>query len=341
MYPKKRNSKARRKYSDEEDLEVVRKLTNLIEEGAEVSSFKCQNCGEVIEKSNYEIAKRVRKRSVNLEEEIRYNLPCEKRECVNALTSFSSNVKFVREKTNLERYGVSCFLKNEGIWELSKKAVIEKYGSIRNRCISGWENYEKRTGFKHNMLNPDSVRLNQEARTATIRNMDFERKQMWYERRLATMKENGTSIFGGIKPDYTNRHLWNFKSTGYNVSKQQIDFFSLVVPGLKEGVVLEQEKRIIVPGKGYYIVDGFFAQKKIVIEYNGDYWHANPNIYGEDQLFSIRGQKILAKDIWEKDRSRNESISEYLGFYVYVVWEKDFLNNKKETVEKLLEVLNE
>lgn len=63
-----------------------------------------------------------------------------------------------------------------------------------------------------------------------------------------------------------------------------------------------------------------FKYKNKIIEFNGDYWHANPKLYSEsDTLFKSR----KASSIWEKDRERISWL-ESVGYRVLVVWEKDW-----------------
>jgi hypothetical protein len=71
---------------------------------------------------------------------------------------------------------------------------------------------------------------------------------------------------------------------------------------------------------------------KCVIEFNGDYWHANPEIYSEADM--IRGK--LAKDIWYND-SLKLAIAQDAGLNVRVVWERDYLSRKQETLKEVAE----
>jgi len=69
-----------------------------------------------------------------------------------------------------------------------------------------------------------------------------------------------------------------------------------------------------------------------IIEFNGDYWHANPLIYSADD--HIRGK--CARDIWASDKHEIE-IAQNAGFSVKVVWEHDYLNNKEQDVKEVAE----
>ena len=53
--------------------------------------------------------------------------------------------------------------------------------------------------------------------------------------------------------------------------------------------------------------DIYIPNKKIVIEYYGDLYHANPLIYKEEQEVPIL--KLLSKQVWESDNYKNEFYS--------------------------------
>jgi G:T-mismatch repair DNA endonuclease (very short patch repair protein) len=95
-------------------------------------------------------------------------------------------------------------------------------------------------------------------------------------------------------------------------------------------------------------IDGVFKYDyvdttlKIVVEFNGDYWHANPAKYEPDSILSFPNQKkFTAKEIWERDQMKN-SLLENAGYKVFVVWESDFNNNKELLINEIYEeILNE
>lgn len=80
---------------------------------------------------------------------------------------------------------------------------------------------------------------------------------------------------------------------------------------------------------GYVIYD--IKHSKCIIEFNGDYWHANPSIYSADDM--IRGKR--AADIWERDAKKLQLVTD-LGFNVLVVWEKDYRVNQRKTIEDVV-----
>lgn len=81
---------------------------------------------------------------------------------------------------------------------------------------------------------------------------------------------------------------------------------------------------------------------KIAVEFNGDYWHANPEKYDPNSILCFPSQKkFTAKEIWKRDYLKN-SLLENIGYKVFVVWESDFNNNKELLINEIYEeILNE
>jgi hypothetical protein len=80
----------------------------------------------------------------------------------------------------------------------------------------------------------------------------------------------------------------------------------------------------------YVVYD--IKHQNCIIEFNGDYWHANPKIYAATAI--IRGKTAL--DIRNRDMLKLKTATE-LGFSVLTVWESEFLANKEETINKVKE----
>jgi len=79
-----------------------------------------------------------------------------------------------------------------------------------------------------------------------------------------------------------------------------------------------------------YSVDYYIEELNLAIEFNGDYYHANPNKYNADFDFSefSKNRKITAKDLWEKDEKKYHLLEKHHGIRTIVVWESDYYKNK-------------
>jgi len=105
------------------------------------------------------------------------------------------------------------------------------------------------------------------------------------------------------------------------------------------GIQFEQEFRI-----KYELDDKLkwkffdFRIGKILIEVNGDYWHANPTKYEKNDIFHFPKIELTARDIWEIDKYKKQ-IAESNGYKVIYLWESDI--NKMNNGEILHYIKNQ
>ncbi len=71
---------------------------------------------------------------------------------------------------------------------------------------------------------------------------------------------------------------------------------------------------------------------KLVVEYNGDYWHCNPLSY--DASFFHPKKKMTAAEVWKADEERMEALRK-AGYRTIVVWERDYVRNKSKIIDEL------
>lgn len=79
--------------------------------------------------------------------------------------------------------------------------------------------------------------------------------------------------------------------------------------------------------------DIIFPSKKLVIEIYGDRWHANPNIYDDDEIIHTWYGDQTANQIHERDLIRENHIKS-LGYDLIILWESDI---NKNNFDKLIE----
>lgn len=78
-----------------------------------------------------------------------------------------------------------------------------------------------------------------------------------------------------------------------------------------------------------------FIEPNIVIEIDGDYWHANPSKYNSDSI--IAGGRY-AKEIWAEDIQENHELNK-LGYYIIRIWESDIKSGIDDAAIPLLNLL--
>jgi very-short-patch-repair endonuclease len=92
--------------------------------------------------------------------------------------------------------------------------------------------------------------------------------------------------------------------------------------GIKENLWLDslniKERQIRI---GRYVVDGYCSKTKTIYEFNGDFWHGNPDVYNQEELNIVNNTKF--GDLYKKTRNREKYLSD-LGFNIVSIWENDF-----------------
>ena len=106
---------------------------------------------------------------------------------------------------------------------------------------------------------------------------------------------------------------------------------------IKSVIRSKTEKQILnkIKKLGYEVIHSFKIDTKIcdmylpafnlVIEYNGDYWHCNPNKYNKDYFHQVKS--MTAEKLWEYDKNKVDIIINN-GYNLEVVWESDYKSDK-------------
>ena len=115
---------------------------------------------------------------------------------------------------------------------------------------------------------------------------------------------------------------------GISQSMESNELFKFIK---ERGFDIEQEFQL-----GKYSFDGRFKNK--LIEFNGDYWHANPLLY--DNSFYNKVSKLTAAEIWNKDKKKHEYAAKH-GYKVLVIWESEYNEDFDKTLNKCMQFLND
>jgi hypothetical protein len=109
-------------------------------------------------------------------------------------------------------------------------------------------------------------------------------------------------------------------------SKVEVEFYDCIKSTINSSVAAN------VP-IGDFIVDVIAGKK--VVEFYGDFWHANPLKYKPDhELKSHYGDIRVVSDVWERDRKRIQYLVDS-GYEVMIVWEMDWHKNREDCLNKL------
>jgi G:T-mismatch repair DNA endonuclease (very short patch repair protein) len=88
----------------------------------------------------------------------------------------------------------------------------------------------------------------------------------------------------------------------------------------------------------WFAYDYADTKRKKCIEFNGDFWHCNPNDFKPDQIHRVKRKKAI--DIWKTDEDK-KSLIENRGYQVLIIWESEYKKNPQQTLEKCIKFINE
>jgi len=82
--------------------------------------------------------------------------------------------------------------------------------------------------------------------------------------------------------------------------------------------------------------DGIIRKDGVVIEFYGNFWHANPETYSASDIIH---HGLTAQNIWNRDEERIKLIKD-LGYSVYTIWEKEWKENPGLILKRFDQLLN-
>jgi G:T-mismatch repair DNA endonuclease (very short patch repair protein) len=125
------------------------------------------------------------------------------------------------------------------------------------------------------------------------------------------------------KDFFINKHgsekgeeIWKRKFKSIKTSKK-----SKIIEKLLNLLNIDFEKEKNILNK---FVDYFLKESNIVIEFYGDYWHANPKRFDKD-YYNTR-LKATSLEIWEKDKERIDKIKQNVDSII-IIWESSEIND--------------
>lgn len=146
--------------------------------------------------------------------------------------------------------------------------------------------------------------------------------------------KKGLEIFNERQKIWNKKLQKSFKSGKYVQSPIANKLFKEIK--IKLNINNSIEEKYIFNDKLHkgYLFD--FCLNNKLIEFNGDYWHANPIFYGPKSFIKAKNKK--AEEIWEYDKIKIQTANDQ-GYKVLIIWEYDYNNNKEETLKKCIDFL--
>jgi hypothetical protein len=155
-------------------------------------------------------------------------------------------------------------------------------------------------------------------------NWTEEQKKEIFEKRMETHFLNETKLFGDNNDkSYSLISKECFERLIKRVRKEISDF---------EGKYADNEHII-----GSRFLDFYNERYGVWIEFHGNYFHANPEIYNENDVIVLgEGVKTTAGEIWQKDEKRIDEIKKNLEIEPIIIWERDYRKDKDYCLRKVV-----
>lgn len=90
----------------------------------------------------------------------------------------------------------------------------------------------------------------------------------------------------------------------------------------------------------YTFFDFVIPDIKLCIEFHGDVFHANPSTYSSEDRPNPFNSNLTSEDIWEHDKIKQKVLLDE-KYIIIVVWESEYNRSKENTINKLVEQINE
>jgi G:T-mismatch repair DNA endonuclease (very short patch repair protein) len=100
-------------------------------------------------------------------------------------------------------------------------------------------------------------------------------------------------------------------------------------------------RQYIIKHKGIRkFYDFYLPDYGVIIEVNGDYWHASPKIYNKNDVIKYPFGYKTAKEIWDKDILKKQH-AEKINIPILYIWEYELKENKSDLINLIKNKLYE
>jgi len=157
-------------------------------------------------------------------------------------------------------------------------------------------------------------------------------------------EENGYEIYTLRQEKWQNslNENGNMKNGFSLISQTLFDEISKRIEGEFKYASNGGELKLRKKDGGVWMYDFTDIERKKIIEYHGDIYHGNPNIYSDNDNPNPFKKNLTAKEIWENDNKKLE-IANNEGYEVFYIWDSEFnkvdIEEKNKIIEKCIQFL--
>lgn len=231
--------------------------------------------------------------------------------------TFANNPELLKNRSKLA-HEANLQIGEDGLTGYERTAKKRAETLTKKHGRSDYANWEK-TKQTWSKKSDDEIQIHSnKIRNSWNSKSDAQKQKEIQQRKATNMHKYGMECPG-------NLHLFK----GY--SEQAASLFRKIDDGQAE--YKPKCREFSINGK---LFD--FRRGSKLIEFNGDYWHANPKKYSEDYQVG-RSRKRTAQQIWEAD-AKKIKLAEDSGYQVKVVWESEYKKDPQKVIRECTEWLN-
>jgi len=213
------------------------------------------------------------------------------------------------------------YLINSGLTEIEAKEKIKKRQTTFSleKCVKKYGELEGKKKWEERQIKWQN--------TLNLKYSKEKRKE-W----SSFTYEDFTKKYGKEKAD-----KWLKNKVSHNFySKISSELFNEIQKNINKYFYFGENEYVISGNNWIYKLDFYDKESKKAIEFNGDFWHANPQIYKDIDINPYL--KLTAKEIWEFDNNRIKNIKTKINDII-IIWESEYIKDKKKIIDKCINFL--
>jgi len=204
-----------------------------------------------------------------------------------------------QRKTIMDKHGVEWSSQLESVKELKRNNNLEKFG-VDNIWKSDW--------FKQN------------------------RDNFFIEKHGLSVSDYNKLHWLSLSEDEQKNHMMN------SVQKSSIESsIELRIKSLLDMMNIQYTSQMKLKSSKNSLYFFDICISDILIEINGDFWHANPNKYKKGDILKFPKKEVSSDELWLKDKIKKKDANK-IGYNVVYLWES-FI--RKSSNEELIETLKD
>lgn len=248
--------------------------------------------------------------------------------------SQAKSIKAKKAATFKKHYGVDNIFKSEQFKARLNALMFERYGKLR---LTSSEKISRARRAR----SQDEIDATTQKYIATCKErygVDNYSQYFWQHATAEQRQAHGKKIsaaWSRLSDDEKELRLAHLCSR--QPSQGFTSRLELRVQSLLNAAGISYNAQKFVAGRSF---DIHVRGTKILLEVNGDYWHANPQRYKANDIISYPFGHTKASDIWQRDELKRQAAHD-AGFKVWYIWEKDIYQmDDEQLLGHLIEVID-